>query len=98
MLFPHELFTAAGLNPSDVANLFGVSRTTGFRWLSGVSRNGTPGVGVNIFLRDRVARVATQVESAVQAGDLPNAEIRQLPPAQRAPRIKAILNNHRTKR
>lgn len=94
MLFPHELFLKAGLNSTDVANVFDVSRITGYRWLRGISRSGAPGVGVNIFLRDRVARVASQIKSAVVAGDLPDAELKQLPPSQRAERIKSILAKH----
>lgn len=94
MNFPHELFLKAGLNSTDVANVFDVSRITGYRWLRGVSRSGSPGVGVNIFLRDRVARVAAQVESAIEAGDLPDAELKQRPPHERAERIKSILAKH----
>ena len=56
MHFPHKLFKTAGLNSTDVANLCDVSRITGYRWLQGVNRNGTEGVGVNLFLRDRVTK------------------------------------------
>lgn len=96
MLFPHLLFRQAGLNPADVANLCKVSRITGWRWLKGSSRQGTPGAGVNLFLRDRVARVAANVTAAVEAGALPDEQLDLLAPPARAAKIKSILKQHRT--
>lgn len=98
MHFPHQLFKTAGLNSTDIANLCGVSRITGYRWLQGTSRNGTEGVGVNIFLRDRVTKIAAPVAAAVDAGALPDEALAKLPPEKRASRIKTILNKHRTKK
>lgn len=100
MQFPHALFKQAGLNPTDVANLFGVSRITGWRWMSAVDRSNNhteQGAGVNIFLRDRVAQVAAQVQGAVDAGTLPDEAIRMLDPDRRAAKLKSILKQYRTK-
>lgn len=99
MQFPHTLFKQAGLNPTDVAKLIGVSNVTGWRWLRGVGRNGEvgQGVGVNIFLRKHVAQAATQVKSAVDAGALPDPSIQGLAPDARAAEIKRILKQYRTK-
>lgn len=98
MHFPHQLFKSAGLNSTDVAKLCGVSRITGYRWLQGTSRNGSEGVGVNIFLQDRVAKVSGPVAAALDAGALPDETLSKLPPEKRAVRIKSILNKHRTKK
>jgi hypothetical protein len=98
MQFPHETFKNAGMNPSDVGHLIGVSRVTGYRWLLGTNRNGTTGVGVNIFLQDKVAKVAAQVEAAVAAGALPDDNIKKLPPEKRAGKLRSILNKYRTKK
>lgn len=94
MKFPSDLYLQAGLNSTDLANIFGVSRITGYRWLRGVSRSGKSGVGVNIFLQDLVKKTTAQVQSAVDAGDLPHGGINALPPARREPLIRAILNKH----
>lgn len=91
MKFPHALFKRAGLNSTDVANLFGVSRVTGFRWLSGVDRSGNSGAGVNVFLEEKVRRTAKAVEVAIHSGDLPFASLQKLPPAKRAAAIKRII-------
>ena len=98
MQFPHVLFNKAGLNSADIAGLFGVSRITGHRWLKGTDRNGKVGVGVNIFLQDRVAKMTAPLEAAVEAGALPNLEITKLPPNKRAPKIRAIINQYRQKK
>lgn len=98
MQFPHLLFRQAGLNPTDVANLCNVSRITGYRWLLGVNRRGLPGVGVNIFLQDRVAKLVPALQQAVESGALPNAEIAKLPPAKRASKLKSIIHQHRAKK
>lgn len=100
MQFPRSLFKQAGLNPTDIANLFGVSRVTGWRWLSGTDRHGRTteqGVGVNIFLRDRVKATAALVQGAVDAGVLPDPKIQALEPESRAAKIKRILKQYRTK-
>lgn len=91
MQFPSDLFKAAGLNSTDVAELCGVSRVTGYRWLSGVSRQGTKGVGVNVFLQDRVAKIAGAVHKAVDARVLPNPAVTQMPPEKRVAKLRSIL-------
>lgn len=91
MLFPSDLFKNAGLNSTDVAELCGVSRVTGYRWLSGVNRHGTEGVGVNLFLQARVAAVAEAVRKAVAKKVLPNEEVAKLPPAKRVDTLRTIL-------
>lgn len=96
MHFPHTIFQSAGLNSTDVANLFGVSRITGYRWLLGTSRSGNAGVGVNIFLRDKVNKMAPLVKRAVDAGALPNPDVMQLPPTKRAAKLRSIINAHRS--
>ena len=93
MLFPHTLFKKAGLTPSDVSALCEVSRVTGWRWMSG-GEDGA-GVGVNIFLRDRVKKAADEVRHALEFGALPDVNLIGMPPAARADRIKAILRNAR---
>lgn len=98
MQFPHQLFKAAGLNTTDVASLCGVSRITGFRWLKGTDRQGNPGVGVNIFLQDRVNKLTAQVQAALDAGALPNDEIIALPPDKRTKKIRSVINQFRTKK
>lgn len=98
MQFPHLLFKNAGLNSTDIANLCGVSRITGYRWLQGTNRNGEPGVGVNIFLQDRVARVIAPLTAAVEAGVLPDLQLTKLPPKKRATKIKSIINQYRQKK
>lgn len=95
MLFPHALFKKAGLTPSDVSTLCDVSRVTGWRWMTG-GRDGGSGAGVNIFLRDRVQKVADEVRRALEAGALPDVELIGMPPAARAERIKNILRNAQT--
>jgi hypothetical protein len=98
MQFPHQLFKSAGLNSTDIAHLVDVSRITGYRWLQGVDRKGAEGVGVNVFLRDRVAKLITHLEAAVQAGALPDAEVAKLTPKKRAAKLRAILNQYRSKK
>lgn len=98
MHFPHELYKSAGLNSTDIANLFGVSRITGYRWLKGTDRNGAEGVGVNIFLRPSVTKVSRHLESAVAAGALPDQNLTKLPPTKRAAKLKSIINKHRPKK
>lgn len=93
MLFPHVLFKKAGLTPSDVSALCGVSRVTGWRWMSG-GEDGA-GAGVNIFLRDRVQKVADEIRHALEAGALPDVDLIGMPPGARAERIKTILRNAR---
>lgn len=96
MQFPSQLFKDAGLTATDIGNLCGVSRITGFRWLQGINRKtGQEGVGVNVLLRERVAKVTEGVRAAVDAGALPNTEIAKLPPKKRASQIRAIINQHR---
>ena len=95
MQFPYTIYKQAGLNASDVAALCEVSRITGHRWLKGVGRNGKP-VGVNFFLRDRVAKLTVRIERAVQAGALPNESITALPPAKRAAKLRSVTNKFRT--
>lgn len=100
MQFPRALFKQAGLNPIDIASLFGVSRVTGWRWLTGVDRHGRPtdeGGGVHLFLRDRVTKVAAQVQGAVNAGVLPDPSIQAMEPEARATKIKRILKQYRMK-
>lgn len=91
MKFPHALFKRAGFNSTDVAAIFGVSRVTGARWLSGVDRNGNPGVGVNVFLQDRVERIAAAVEAAVAGKNLPDPTLAKLPPEQRVKKLKTLI-------
>lgn len=98
MKFPSDLYLQAGLNSTDLANIYGVSRITGYRWLRGTSRSNTPGVGVNIFLQDLVEETTAQVQAAIDAGDLPNYAIAILPPARREPLYKAILNKYKVAR
>lgn len=93
MQFPHALFKQAGLTPSDVAALCEVSRVTGWRWMRG-AEDGT-NVGVNIFLHDRVGRVVANVQSALDAGALPEVSLVNLPPADRLAKIKTILRQNR---
>lgn len=95
MQFPHQIYKRAGLNSTDLANLFGVSRITGYRWLLGVNRRGEPGVGVHVFLRKKVAEVTSKVNAALEAGLLPNHEIRKLPPEVRADKLCALLDIER---
>jgi hypothetical protein len=90
MKFPHQLYKRAGLNSTDIANLFGVSRVTGARWLSGVDRNGNNGVGVNIFLQDKVERVTAAVRQALDGKELP-LEAKVAKPDQRAAKLRSIL-------
>lgn len=66
MIFPAELFARASFRATDIAVLFGVSRTTGMRWLRGD--------GVHKMARAKVARRTEQVRAAVQAGALPLKE------------------------
>lgn len=96
MKFPHELFRAAGLNSTDIANLFGVSRVTGARWLSGVDRNGQPGVGVNLFLQSKVKKVEAALSAAVEAGTLPDASFAKLSPKKRLSHLRSTLKSSRT--
>lgn len=98
MHFPHKLFKTAGLNSTDVANLCDVSRITGYRWLQGVNRNGTEGVGVNLFLRDRVTKLTAPLQSAIDAGALPDPVVAKLSPQKRAAKIRAIINQYRAKK
>jgi hypothetical protein len=93
MKFPHALFKRAGLNSTDVANLFGVSRVTGARWLSGVDRNGNAGVGVNKFLETKVAKVANAIMMAVDLHALPSDELAKLPPEKRARALNRIVSS-----
>lgn len=95
MKFPHALFKRAGLNSTDIAALCGVSRVTGSRWLSGVDRNGNPGVGVNVFLQDKVQRTARAVELSMNRGDLPDVVLAKLPPAKRIRALRKILHVNR---
>lgn len=95
MQFPHTLFKDAGLAAADVAALFGVSRVTGHRWLKGSDRNGNDSVGVNVFLRDRVAKLVPSVEHAVRAGALPAPHLAALPPAKRVKEVRSILKMYR---
>lgn len=95
MQFPHLLFKQAGLNPTDIANLVGVSRITGWRWLQGVNRRGLPGGSVNIFLKDRVAKLVPPIQLAVEAGALPDQTIACLPPEKRAVKLKSIIRQYR---
>lgn len=88
MDFPHLLFKDAGLNATDVANLIGVSRVTGHRWLNG-------GRGVNIFLQEKVKKVIPPLTKAVKSGALPNPDILKLPPAKRVTRIRSILRKNK---
>lgn len=96
MKFPHQLFKRAGLNSTDIALLFDVSRVTGARWLSGVDRNGNPGVGVNLFLQTQVKKVEAALRLAVDRGVLPSDELRALPPKKRLTKLRTILKNNRT--
>ena len=93
MQFPHTLFKAAGLNSTDVALLFGVSRVTGYRWLSGTDRHGGDGVGINIFLQERVAKMVPIIERAIESGTLPNHEMIKLPPSERFATLKSVLKD-----
>lgn len=93
MLFPHTLFKKAGLTPSDVSTLCEVSHVTGWRWMRGGADGA--GVGVNIFLRDRVQKLADEVSRALEVGALPDVELIGMPPAARAERIKTILRQSR---
>lgn len=95
MKFPHALFKRAGLNSTDVANLFGVSRVTGFRWLAGVDRNGNPGVGVNSFLEEKVRRVEKSVRLACDRAVLPDPDLAKLSPKKRAAQLKKIIHANR---
>lgn len=97
MQFPHQLFKTAGLNSTDVANLCGVSRITGYRWLQGINRkNGTEGVGVNLFLRDRVTDLAAPLKEAVADGALPDPVAAKLSPPKRAEYLRTIINQYRS--
>lgn len=96
MHFPHSLFKSAGLNSTDVAYLFGVSRVTGYRWLQETGRNGAPGVGVNVFLQRSVVKVVPALTRAVESGALPDAALARLPPKKRATKIKSIISQYRT--
>jgi len=99
MQFPSDIYRAAGITASDIAALAGVSRITGYRWLQGKNRStGADGVGVNVFLQDRVAKLTASVTNAVAAKALPNPTVMQLTPAQRAKKLRSILNQHRTKK
>lgn len=93
MQFPHELYKKAGLLPADVAALCDVSRVTGWRWMRGED-NGAE-VGVNLFLRDRVARVTANVKQALDAGALPDVTLVNLPARERASKLKTILRQNR---
>lgn len=95
MKFPHALFKRAGLNSTDVAALSGVSRVTGYRWLSGVDRHGNPGVGVNPFLEEKVRRVEKSVRLACDRAVLPDPELAKLPPKKREAKLKKILRENR---
>lgn len=99
MHFPSQLFKSAGLNSTDVANLVGVSRITGYRWLQGTNRaTGADGVGVNVFLQDKVSRLVAPLTEAVANGALPNEDVQNLEPKKRAARIRAIINQYRSKK
>lgn len=93
MQFPHALYKQAGLTPSDVADLCDVSRVTGWRWMRGDDDGAD--VGVNIFLRDRVAKVTDNVKQALDAGALPDVALVNLPPRERVSKIKTILRQNR---
>lgn len=98
MQFPHALCKQAGLNTADVATLCDVSRVTGYRWLKGTDRAGHDGVGVNVFLRDRVTKLAGSLQAAVDAGVLPSEEIAKLPPKKRATKLRSIINQYRVRK
>ncbi|OWT53389.1 hypothetical protein [Candidimonas nitroreducens] len=87
MQFPHTLHKRAGLNATDIAALYDVTRTTGFRWLRGG--------GVNRFLVDRVTKTTTAVQAAVDAGILPDGDVTGMPPARRIVAIRAALRGRR---
>lgn len=93
MQFPHELYKKAGLLPADVAALCDVSRVTGWRWMRG-EEDGAE-VGVNLFLRDRVARVTANVKQALDAGALPDVTLVNLPTRERTSKLKSILRQNR---
>ena len=91
--FPSALYKRAGLAPADIANLVGVSRVTGYRWLRGQQ------VGVNRFLQARVGALSSAVEAAVEAGDLPDVEAMSLHrPAERHTRYVKLLKPHLKRR
>lgn len=92
MKFPHKLFAQAGLNSTDVSDLVGVSRITGYRWMLGVDRNGVKGVGVHALLRDRLAPIIASVQAAVDAGVLPDEHIKSLPPAVRLIEYQSVID------
>lgn len=95
MQFPTLLFKQAGLTSGDVAALCGVSRITGYRWLKGTSRSGADGVGVNVFLQAKVSTVANKLKQAVDAGELPRADLTELPAEKRVKTLRSILNQYR---
>lgn len=63
MQFPAEKFKAAGMNTTDVAVLFNVTRTTASNWLRGRA--------VHVMMRPTVTRTAGAVEKAVADKHLP---------------------------
>ena len=85
MQFPHEVFKAAGLGPTDVAGLFGVSRVTAHKWLR----------GANVHSMARVAIAARQqdVRKAVERNCLPLSDV-FIGPARKA-HIRDVLDSMR---
>lgn len=94
MQFPHELFKTAGMNSTDVAVLFGVSRVTGYRWLNGDTRTGKPSV-INVLLRPAVEKMVPRVQLAIASGVLPDPALTKLVPIKRAEKIKSIIKRQR---
>lgn len=65
MKFDTEVFKKAGLNKSDIARIFGVSRTTVHNWYSNKT--------VHVLIEDRVTQVTNAVRKAVHENKLPVA-------------------------
>lgn len=93
MLFPHILFKQAGITPPDVARLCEVSRVTSWRWMRG--NDDGSGVGVNVFLHDRVAKVESGVQRALDSGALPDVALVSMSPKDRVSKLKTILRQNR---
>lgn len=73
MQFPAAKFKAAGLNTTDVAVLFKVTRTTASNWLRGRK--------VHVMLRETVQHMENLLDIAVDSGALPWSPASRVPSA-----------------
>lgn len=76
MQFPADTYKQAGMNATDVAVLFKVTRITSYKWLKGQ--------GVHPLLQEKVARLTLTVAALRAAGTLPHRPPGRVSAGQRA--------------